>query len=1642
MSQQPPSVGENFYLYPLDTNINRFAYNFNFLNIKAAEPSLGIPNSNTYADANVTYYFPIIAIANSYKDSRRFSNSNSTLTYYNDNVGIRTSTPGYPLTVNGTISGTVNIIIGLNNSASNFYSSVLGGSGNNVYSGYSTIANGLNNAVSGDRSFIGSGKNNSVNGTNSFIGNGVSNIINANNGYIAGGFYNQIQAPNGIITGGTQNLILGNASIINGGSNNEIDAASSAILAGNGNVIPDGADFSAIVGGQNNAAAQPYSSVLGGINNNNSGIQSVIGGGAYNQIVGTSSNILGGNSNIITSDNSNIVGGSSNNINAVYAFVGSGSGNITIGNYSNIVGGFNNNVSGDYSSILGGQNNNDNGNTNTFILGSNIIASQPDTTYVESLSSANNTYTSNLSSNTIYSNYIGVSTTNPNYPLDVRGDINIGDPNLPADGTWGNKLWFSGTGSDDTFAANNTDPIYLYRVNSDTDNSELRINIGDNSFIPQDSFVVGATDYTTQNAWYDWMRVQSLVTTVASSLSTPNINTFNLGIGDFTTTPQVSTVVLDIRGDINIGSPTLSSIGEGNKIFFSTNGLLGGADNNSDQVYIRRVNTDYNKTTLEFVNGDDGNALDNPENADSFVFRGGEATYWMDVQNGLTTFNDLVSAPRIITNSLTSGKISATNIQTGIANISSAYINTESVSSSYINNLYVSSYAEFLSNVKMDQNLTVYGKICAVSGLFYTATNFLTSAAIKVDNFAAGPALKITEEVGATDIAQFISSQGTQVLHVGNTPILPRDGTTGYVGINTSTPNTELTVVGNISTNNSLFATYLYTNTLTANYISTPGGNSDQWNQAYTGSNRLSGLLLSVYGTVSTLSGIHWESVYNTVSSISGNWNSVYGTVSSLSGNWNSSYNTLTSLSGNWNSAYNTVSSLSGKWNSVYNTVSSLSGNWNSVYNTVSSLSGNWQSNYNTVSSLSGNWQSVYGTVSSLSSKWGQATSWVNSNSSNAIFSTVSATSVSANYYYGDGSNLTNVSAKSLAPDVTVQNSLSAPMISAGYFYGNGKYLSGIVPSVFPADLSISNSITVPYLYINQYIDANGYTDGEWTSTFLTVSELSGNWNSVYNTVSSLSGNWNSVYNTVTSLSGNWNSVYNTVSSISGYLVNGYNTLSSLSGNWQSVYGTVSSLSGNWGSTFNTVTALSGNWQSVYNTVTSLSGNWNSVYGTVSSLSGNWNSSYNTLTSLSGNWNSAYNTLTSLSGNWNSVYNTVSSISGNFVNWNSVYNTVSSLSGNWNQATSWVNSNSANATFSTISATSVSALSVSANSLSANLIFGNYFYGDGSNLTNVSASKLAPIITANTSISAPMISAAYFYGNGSQLSNVVASVFPTNLTITNSISAPAISAVTFYTNSYNSNQWNSAYLTVSSLSGNWQTAYNVATALPTTLSNYLPLSGGTITGNLNLNGNLFISGSSSYIDSVNTVLGDSLIYFASGNNANLNDLGFVGHFTQGPIGYQHTGLVRQSGQSSPGTWTLFSGLTSEPLTASNISWNDPYFALDTLNANVSAQSLTAANIVSNVITVFGSISATGSITGSSLTSTAGVPLKKNIPFTGTGGNSITNTNTLGTSFICITVYDNAGNVVYPDINVTAQNIKLTFSQNIPNTVTYTVVIVG
>ena len=131
---------------------------------------------------------------------------------------------------------------------------------------------------------------------------------------------------------------------------------------------------SSIGGGYNNTASDNFTTIGGGIFNTASCGSSTVGGGGYNTASGEYSTVSGGRYNCSTNRFSNIGGGSFNTVSSLYSVIG---------------GGRMNNASSYFSSISGGVCNNTCGYCNTHILGSNICATQADTTFTNCISAQN-----------------------------------------------------------------------------------------------------------------------------------------------------------------------------------------------------------------------------------------------------------------------------------------------------------------------------------------------------------------------------------------------------------------------------------------------------------------------------------------------------------------------------------------------------------------------------------------------------------------------------------------------------------------------------------------------------------------------------------------------------------------------------------------------------------------------------------------------------------------------------------------------------------------------------------------------------------------------------------------------------------------------------------------------------------------------------------------------------------------------------------------------------------------------------------------------------------------------------------------------------------------------------------------------------
>lgn len=120
---------------------------------------------------------------------------------------------------------------------------------------------------------------------------------------------------------------------------------------------------------------------------------------------------------------------------------------------------------------------------------------------------------------------------------------------------------------------------------------------------------------------------------------------------------------------------------------------------------------------------------------------------------------------------------------------------------------------------------------------------------------------------------------------------------------------------------------------------------------------------------------------------------------------------------------------------------------------------------------------------------------------------------------------------------------------------------------------------------------------------------------------------------------------------------------------------------------------------------------------------------------------------------------------------------------------------------------------------------------------------------------------------------------------------------------------------------------------------------------------LTVNGTTTTVNSTNLEITDPLIYIGTGNSANANDLGIVGHFDNGT--YQHTGIVRDA---TDGVWKLFSGVTTEPGTTVDFTGA----TYDTLKAGAFQGNLTG-NVTGNLT---GDV--TGTVSGNAGTVTNGV----------------------------------------------------------------------
>jgi hypothetical protein len=120
---------------------------------------------------------------------------------------------------------------------------------------------------------------------------------------------------------------------------------------------------------------------------------------------------------------------------------------------------------------------------------------------------------------------------------------------------------------------------------------------------------------------------------------------------------------------------------------------------------------------------------------------------------------------------------------------------------------------------------------------------------------------------------------------------------------------------------------------------------------------------------------------------------------------------------------------------------------------------------------------------------------------------------------------------------------------------------------------------------------------------------------------------------------------------------------------------------------------------------------------------------------------------------------------------------------------------------------------------------------------------------------------------------------------------------------------------------------------------FLKLTGGTINGDLNVSGNLTITGNTSFINVSTFKVDDPLLYLAGNNyTSDIVDIGFVANYVNSTGSNVHTGFFRDAGSKE---YYVFEGYDEEPHN-NVIDPNGNNFTISVLNAT-----LKSSNIILN-----------------------------------------------------------------------------------------------
>ena len=487
------------------------------------------------------------------------------------------------------------------------------------------------------------------------------------------------------------------------------------------------------------------------------------------------------------------------------------------------------------------------------------------------------------------------------------------------------------------------------------------------------------------------------------------------------------------------------------------------------------------------------------------------------------------------------------------------------------------------SNLIVPNNLTVLGNLTALGTSTFTNTIFTTTSALSVVNLGPGPALYVFQAAGASDVASFYDGDGIEVLHVGNAQ--GGGNPLGQVGINTSDPSAELTVNGAISGNKA---------------ITVSGGNSNQWNTAYTNlvsnsSNYLSGASVSYVNTnFVKLSGDTMTGTLSAPKIVLTSAGSSSSPAIILSG---TSFNSGIYLTGDGDginiNTRNNYTNLSITSQGVFSdrvigTTSDGSAASPSVFVGYETNSGLFRPAANNIGiSIAGTERvrvnnsglTVTGSVSATQgSVFAPSTFTAADTVTDAALIMDFTRGASTGGMYvrrsnGQQRSIFNYQDSASNIDVgTFSNNINSVSIKAGGGNLTGFINFGTHSTNNAMRIIDSGNIGIGTITPNERLTVVGNISA--TGVIYVSGGNSNQWNSNYSTTQSNSANWSDVYTTVRNFSASWEE-----SADIGAVADRVTNIQQITGSWQRTYTDVSTNSANWSDVYTTVRNFSASWE-------------------------------------------------------------------------------------------------------------------------------------------------------------------------------------------------------------------------------------------------------------------------------------------------------------------------------------------------------------------------------------------------------------------------------------------------------------------------------